>query len=104
MNKKFTLGAMLTVVLTIVILFTAAAELWPELDDAGDLLSDNQTCEDSSGYWNQTSETCTVDAGNITLVSYQSFPLGGIFAGAILGLLLATILIVGVLKRFGIMK
>jgi len=74
MKKSLTIGGLIAGVILLVILFTAAAELWPELDSAGDTLNES------------------------------GIPLGGIFAGTILGLILAAALIVGALKHFGIMN
>lgn len=72
-SKKMTVGALIGGVIALVVLFVAAAELYPELSDAGSDL--NQS----------------------------GIPLGELFAGAILGLIVAAALIVTALKHFGIM-
>ena len=72
-SKKMTVGALIGGVIALVVLFVAAAELYPELDTAGDDLN-------ASG-----------------------IPLGSLFAGTILGLIVAAALIITALKHFGIM-
>ena len=71
-GKKLTVAGVIGGVIGLVILFTVAAELYPELDTAGD----------------------TLNASGI--------PLGSIFADTILGLIVAAALVYTALRHFGV--
>lgn len=72
MKKSVSIGALIAGIILLVVLFVAAAELYPELESAGSDL-------------------------NAT-----GIPLGGLFVGSILGLIVAAALIYTALRHFGV--
>ena len=79
---------LITAVVIVLIVITAAPSLLSSLDTGAEQLTDEGQCEAAGGYWNATPEQCDVSVSNTTDVSYRSLPLGGLFAdGSVLFLL-----------------
>lgn len=104
-QKKAQIGnkiaTVVTVIITVVILFSLFADLVPEVQTAGTEFQDSDVCGEAGGFFNSSQGLCLngTTPGDTAQVSFSAIPLGGLFSSTgVVIILLMIFLLLLVLK------
>ncbi len=107
-NKKAQIGkkltGVLTIIITIVILFNLFSSLMPEVQSAGTELQDSDICAESGCFFNSTlTPSCVINSSQegtgFCQNDFNTIPLSSLFSSTgVVVLLLMVFLLIGVLR------
>ncbi len=92
--------SIVSIIITIIVLFSIFSSLIPEAQNAGDEFSDATRCGDAGGFFNTTQTACLTNSSPEGLgQSFSAIPVASLFSGTgIVILLLMVFLFIGIIR------